>query len=153
MFLQIYFHLKVLDTERTYLFYWSTVVVRYRCAIWWFTVFKGYILLQLSHSIVSNSLRPHGLQHARLSCPSPTPRVCSTSCLLRQWCHTTISSSIVPFSCPQSFPASEFFFALCNQGGVICISEVIEISPGNLDSSLCFSQRGIAYDVLCIEVK
>ena len=57
---------------------------------------------------MSNSLRPHGLQHARLPCPSPTPRACSNSCPSSWWCHPTISSSIVPFSsCLQSFPASE----------------------------------------------
>ena len=61
-----------------------------------------------SRSVVSDSLRPHGLQHYRLSCPSPTPRVCSNSCPLSRWCHPTISSSVVPFSCFQSFPASVF---------------------------------------------
>ena len=56
---------------------------------------------------MSNSLWPHGLQHA---CPSPTPRVYPNSCPLSQWCHPTISSSVIPFSlCPQSFPASGFF--------------------------------------------
>ena len=53
---------------------------------------------------MSNSLWPHGLQHARLPCPSPTPRACSKSCPLSWWCHPTISSSVVPFSCLQSFP-------------------------------------------------
>ena len=54
-----------------------------------------------------NSLPPHGLQHTRLPCPSPSPRACSNSCPLSQWCHLTISSSVAPFSsCPQSFPAS-----------------------------------------------
>ena len=54
--------------------------------------------------------RPHGLQHARLLCPSPTPRVYSNSCPLSQRCHPTISSSVIPFSsCPQSFPASGSF--------------------------------------------
>ena len=53
------------------------------------------------------SLRPHGLQNARLPCPSPTPWACSNSCPLSLWCHPTISSSVVSFSsCPQSFPAS-----------------------------------------------
>ena len=56
---------------------------------------------------MSDSLRPHGLQHAKLPCPSPTPRACSNSCPLSRWCHPTISSSVVPFSsCLQSFPAS-----------------------------------------------
>ena len=55
-------------------------------------------------------VRPHGLQPARLPCPSPTPRACSNSCPSRRWCHPTISSSVVPFSsCPQSFPASGSF--------------------------------------------
>ena len=58
---------------------------------------------------MSDSLQPHGLQHARLSCPSPSPRDCSKSCPLSQWCHPTISSSVVPFSCLQSFPASGSF--------------------------------------------
>ena len=56
------------------------------------------------------TLQPHGLQHARLPCPSPTPGVYLNSCSLSQWCHPTISSSVVPFSsCPQSFPASGSF--------------------------------------------
>ena len=59
---------------------------------------------------MSDSLQPHGLQHARPLCPSPTPRAYSNSCLLSQWCHPTISSSVVPFSsCLQSFPASGSF--------------------------------------------
>ena len=65
---------------------------------------------QFSCSVVSNPLWPHGLQHARPPCPSPTPRVYPNSCLLSQWCHPIISSSVVPFSsCPQSFPASGSF--------------------------------------------
>ena len=63
--------------------------------------------VQISHSVVSNSLWPHGLQYDRLPCPSPTPRASSNSCLSSQWCHPTISPSIVPFSsCLQSCPAS-----------------------------------------------
>ena len=59
---------------------------------------------------MSDSLWPHGLQHARAPCLSPTPRVYPNSCPLRRWCHPTISSSIVPFSsCPQSLSASESF--------------------------------------------
>ena len=59
---------------------------------------------------MSNTFRPHGLQHARPPYPSPTPRTCSNSCPLSRWCHPTISSSDVPFSsCLQSFPASGFF--------------------------------------------
>ena len=63
--------------------------------------------VQFRHSVVSNSLQPHGLQHARLPCPSPTPRACSNSCPSSWWCHPTSSSSVIPFSsCLQSFPAS-----------------------------------------------
>ena len=70
----------------------------------------------VSHSGVSNCLRPRGLQHTRRPCPSPTPRAYSNSCSLSWWCHPTISSSVIPFSsCLQSFPAlgsfrmSQFF--------------------------------------------
>ena len=66
--------------------------------------------VQFSRSVVSDSLRPHGLQHSRPPCPSPTPGVHTNPCPLSQWCHPTISSSVVPFSsCPQSFPASGSF--------------------------------------------
>ena len=66
--------------------------------------------LQFSCSVVSNSLRPHGLQHTRLPCPSPTPGVYPNSCPLSQWCHPTISSSVIPFSfLLQSFPESGSF--------------------------------------------
>ena len=70
---------------------------------------------------MSDSLWPHGLQHARLPCPSPAPGACSNSCPLRQWFHPTISSSVVPFSfCLQSFPESRSFpmsqvFMSCGQ--------------------------------------
>ena len=67
------------------------------------------ILLLFGHSVVSDSLRPHGPQHARLSCPSLAPRICSDSCRLSRWCYLTISSSVASFSCLQSFPASGSF--------------------------------------------
>ena len=63
--------------------------------------------VQFSHSVGADSSWPRGLQHARLACPSPTPRAYSNSCPSRQWCHTTILSSVIPFpSRLQSFPAS-----------------------------------------------
>ena len=66
--------------------------------------------VQFSCSVMSDSLWPHGLQHARLSCPSPIPGACSNSCSLSWWCHPAISSSVVCFSsCLQSFPASGSF--------------------------------------------
>ena len=84
--------------------------------------------VQFSHSVMSNSLWPHGPQHTRPPFPSPTPRVCSNSSPLSQWCHPTISSSAIPFSsCPQSFPASKSFqmsqlFASGGQTNVVSAS-------------------------------
>ena len=72
--------------------------------------FGEFSSVQFSCSDMSDSLRLHGLQHARLPCPLPTPGVYSNSCPLSRWCHPTISSSVVPFfSCLQSFPASGSF--------------------------------------------
>ena len=68
-----------------------------------------WVHLFFSCSVVSNSLWPHGLQHTRLPCPSLSSRVCSNSCPLSRWWHPTISSSVAPFSDPQSFPASGSF--------------------------------------------
>ena len=74
------------------------------------TLLVRNLSVQFSHSAVSNSLQPHGLQQNRPLCPSPTPWVYSNSCPLSQWCHPTISSSVIPFSsCLQSFPASGSF--------------------------------------------
>ena len=71
---------------------------------------SSFNIFQFSHSVTSDSLWLQGMQHARPPCPSPTPRVYSNSCPLRQWCHPAISSSVVPFSSRlQSFPASRFF--------------------------------------------
>ena len=82
----------------------------YHCLPW------QSLSVQFSCSVVSDSLRPYGLQHTRLPCPSPTPRVHPNPCPLSSWCHPTISSSVVPFSsllqsCPASgsFQMSQFF--------------------------------------------
>ena len=78
---------------------------------YWIGVTAGRVSrLQFSRSVLSDSLRPHGLQDARLPCPSTTPRAYSNSYPLNQWCHPTISSSVIPFSSNlQSFPASGSF--------------------------------------------
>ena len=68
-----------------------------------------YGSVQFSRSVVSDSLWPHGLQHTRPRCLSPTRGACSNSRPLRRWCHPTISSSVIPFSHLQSFPASGSF--------------------------------------------
>ena len=66
--------------------------------------------VQFNRSVMSDSLLPHGLQHASPPCPSPTPEVYSNSCSLNQWCHPTISFSVIPFySCLQSFPTTGSF--------------------------------------------
>ena len=65
--------------------------------------------LLFSPQVMSYPLQPHGLQHSRLLCSSPSPWVCPSSCPLNQWCHPTISSSVTFFFCPQSFPASGSF--------------------------------------------
>ena len=74
---------------------------------------------QFTRSVVSDSLWPHGLQHTRLPCRSSTPRASLNSCPLSQWCHPTISSSVIPFSsCPQSFPGSRSLMSqLFTSGG------------------------------------
>ena len=76
---------------------------------WWERIRLLLLLLLFSRSVVSDSLWPRGLQHARLPCPSQSPRACSNPRPSSQWCHPAISSSVVPFSCPQSFPASGSF--------------------------------------------
>ena len=96
------------------LVWWSLI---HLCCYKWhdFILFCGWVgrfflLLLFSCSVASDSLRPHGLQHSRLPCTSPTPKVCSNSCPLSKWCPPTISSSIFPFSsCLQPFPASGSF--------------------------------------------
>ena len=93
-------------------------------------------VLLFSRSVVSNSLQPHGLQPTSLPCPSWSPRVCSNSCPLNQWCYPTISSSASLFSfCLQSFPASGSFpmsciFASCSQSPAA--SALASILPMNI---------------------
>ena len=95
--------------------------------------------VQFSHSAMSDCLQSHGRQHARPPCPSPTPGIYSNSCPLSQWCHPTISSSVVPFSSHlQTFPASASF----SNELVLCIRWPkrwhfsLSISPSNDYSGL-----------------
>ena len=103
--------------------------------------------VQCSHSVVSDSLRPHGLQHARPPCPSPTPRVYPNSCPLSRWCHPTISSSVVPFSSRlQSFPAlgsfpvSQFF---ASGGQSIGVSASTSVLPMKIQDWFPFGWSGL----------
>ena len=96
----------------------------------------GYNSDQFSGSVVSDSLRPHELQHASPPCPSPTPRVYSDSCPLSRWCHPTISSSVVPFSShlqslpsSGSFQMSQFF---TSGGQSIGVSASASVRPMNI---------------------
>ena len=85
-------------------------------ANYWFNVSSA----QISHSVVSDFLQPHGLQHARPPCPSPTPRFYPNSCPLGWWCHPNISSSVIPFSSHlQSFPVSGQCNSYQNSNGII----------------------------------
>ena len=92
--------------------------------------------VQFSRSVVSDSLRPHESQHARPPCPSPTPRAYSNSCPLSQWCHPTISSSVVLFSsCLQSFPASGSFLVsqfFTSGGQGIEVTAAASVFPVNI---------------------
>ena len=92
--------------------------------------------VQFSHLVMSDSLQPHGLQHARLACPSTTPGVYSNSCPLSWWCHPTISFSVIPFSsCPQSFPVLGSFPVsqfLISGGQSIGVSASASLLPMNI---------------------
>ena len=102
--------------------------------------------VQFSRSVVSGSLRPHGLQHARPPCPSPTPRVHPNSCPSSQWCHPTISSSVIPFSsCLQFFPASGSFLMSClfpSGGWSIGASASASVLPMNIQDWFPFRWTG-----------
>ena len=95
-----------------------------------------FSLVQFSHSVVSDSLQPHGLQHTRPPCPSPTPRARSNSCPSSQRCHPTISPSVIPFSsCPQSFPTSGSFLVsqfFTSGGQSIGVSASASVLPMNI---------------------
>ena len=96
---------------------------------------QGMQSVQFSHSVMSNCLRPHESQHSRPPCPSPTPRVHSNSHPSSWWCRPAISSSVIPFSCPQSLPASGSFpvsqlFAWGGQS--ITISASASVLPMNI---------------------
>ena len=116
------------------------------------------LLLLFSHTVMSDCLWPHGLQHARLPCPSPSPEACSNSCALRQWCHPTISFSVIPFSsCLQSSPASGSFlmswlFASGRQSiGVSASASVLPVNiqdwfPLGLTGLISLRFKGLSFE-------
>ena len=105
-----------------------------------------FLLLLFSHPAVSDSLRPHVLQHTRLSCPKPTPRACSNSWPSSQWCHPTISSSVIPFFCLQSvaasgaFPVNQFF---ASGGPNIGASASASVLPMNIKDRFPLELTGL----------
>ena len=121
--------------------FWCSLLLLMLLRMACLSLFFRYLLVysvQFSHSVVSNSLQPHEPQHARPSCPSPTPGVYSNSCPLSRWCHPTFSSSVVPFSlCPQSLPGSGSFpmswlFALDGQSiGASASASVLPMNTQN----------------------
>ena len=120
-------------------------------------LFTATSSVQFSHLVVSDSLRPRGLQHARPPCPSLTPGVYSNSCPLSWWCHPTISSSVIPFSsCLQFFPASgsfsvSQFFTSGGQSIRVSASASIGIFNWNEYSFRMISFRMDWLDVLAVQ--
>ena len=136
----------------------------------WFS--EWWVLSQLFHSRLSLSSRgsvvplqfssvaqlcptlwPHGLQHARFPCPSPTPRAYSNSCPLSWWCQTTISSSVIPFSfhlqsfpASGSFPVSQFFASGSQSIGVSALASVLPMnwSPLGWTDLICLQSKGLS---------
>ena len=112
-------------------------------------------MLSFSNSLVFDSLWPRGLQHTRLPCPSPSLEACSNSCALSQWCHQTMSSSVVPFSYLQSFPVLGSFLMshLFTLGGQSCgasaSSSVLPVNiqdwfPLGLTSLISLQSKGLS---------
>ena len=121
--------------------------------LWWklvqYVCFEGLSSNQFSCTVVSESLRHHGLQHTRLPCPGPTPRACSNSCPSSQWCHPTISFLVAPFSsCLQIFPASgscpmsQFFIS---GGQSIEVSALVSVLPMNIQDWFSLWLTGSPY--------
>ena len=117
-------------------------------------------MASLSRLFISDSLRPHGLQHTRLPCPSATHRVYSTLCPLSRWCHPTISSSVIPFSsrlqsflASGSFPVSQFFTSGGQSTGVSASASVLPMNiqdwfPLGLTGWISLQSRGLLKSLL-----
>ena len=121
----------------------ATVILLDICLKFWFPMRQMLLKIssvQFSRSVMSDSLRPYGPQHSRPSCPSPTSKIYSNLCPLNQWCHPTISSSVIPFSsCLQIFPASGSFpmsHFLASRGQSIGVSASTWVLPMNIQDWL-----------------
>ena len=127
----------------------SSILRKYHPVFW--SGYTIYIPVQFSYLVMSNSLQPHGLQHARLPCPLPTPRACTSS----QWCHPTISSFVTLFSHLQSFPASgslpmsQCFTSGGQSIGVSASASVLPVNiqdqfPLQLTGCISFTSKGLS---------
>jgi len=116
------------------------------CSLTCVQIMVGIMVQFSSVTQLCPPLQPHGLQHARLPCPSPTPRACSNSCPSCQWCHTIISSSVIPFfSCLQSFPASGSFQIsqfFTSGGQSIGVSASTSVLPMNIQDWFLWGLTG-----------
>ena len=139
----IFFHLFQSFVAWLYYFILINIVL-----VYWYLILYLYILYhhQFSSSVVSDSLRPQGLQHAKLPCPSPTPGAYSNACPSSQWCHPTISSSVTPspptfniFPASGSFPISWFFTSGSQSIGVSASASVL---PMNIQDWFPLGQTG-----------
>ena len=133
-------------------FLWLSNILACVCVCIYIYICMYVYILLFSYSVMSDSLWPHGLQHIRSPCPSPSPGACSNSCPLSWWCHPTISSSVVPFSpCLQSFPASRSFpmSHLFSSGGQsIGASVSLSVLPMNIQD---WFPLGLTTDLLAVQ--
>ena len=149
-----------LSRSNNFLFFWEFRLafvlewLKQDSGLW--PLLLGSSSFQFSPSVVSISLRPHGLQHAKLLCPSPTPGAYSNSCPSRQWSHPTISSSVVPFSfclryfpASGSFPISQFFTWGIQSTGVSASASVLPMntqdwSPWGWTGGISLQSKGLS---------
>ena len=143
--------LRFSSTNHLLIAYWVRGIKTYNC--WYRNIDNIHWIIQFSCSVVFDSLRPHGLQHTRLPCPSPTAKVFSNSCPSSWWCHPTISSTVVPFSSCLQRPSIRVF----SNESVLCIrwpkywSFSFNTSPSNEYSEL-ISFRMDLLDLLAVQV-
>ena len=146
LLLSVFLNIRVSSTELAICIRWSKY--------WSISISPANDSIQFSCSVMSDSLRPQEPQHARPPCQKPNPRVYPNPCPLNQWCHPTISSSIIPFSCLQSFPASGSFqmsqpFASGGQNiGVLASTSVLPMntqdwSPLGWTGWICLQSKGL----------
>ena len=108
------------------------------------------LLLLFSHSVLSYTLWPHGLQHAKLPCPSPSPGACSNSCPLSQWCQPTIWSSVIPFS--SAFKLSQHQSLFQWVGSLHLVAKVLQLRPQHISPSNEYSSfRMDWFDLLAVQ--